>query len=388
MTARPPLKLFPNIPLVAFVAQLTVLPTGELWSQAPPSPPPPPPDSTVRCDGMTVQHIGVETNRPAFKGALGWWRKLARSLGMHHQTTASGLVRRFVSLEPGQECTEFRRTESERILRAQPFLADATVTTRQIRGSIWVNVSTVDEVPLVAGTRLRGAKLQALNLGTMNFLGAGMHIEGRWEEGRTNRDGFGGKFAHRQLLGRPYALVVEGQRRPLGEHFSGGLSHPFYTDLQRIAWHAGYFMSKDLAQLRRPDRTTLLQPVDRAMWNVGGVVRIGRQRKLGLVGAMVLGERIVPRHDFSLIDTVTGRVMPTTDTIGVRRYSPYDATSIAQVLGVRALSYSRMRGLDAIEAEQDVATGTQIGMMFGTRPWARVPLRESFASVDAYVAGR
>jgi len=380
MTGRPPLKRFPHIKLL--IVAFGGLRSSELPAQAP--------DSTTQCDGMIVQHVGVETSRPSFRGAGGWWRKFARSLGLHHQTTAPGLVRRFVSLDPGRRCTEFRRSESERVLRAQPFLADATVTTTQIRDSIWVNVSTVDEVPVVVGARLRGAKVQALNLGTMNLLGAGMHVEGRWEDGRGLRDGVGGKITHRQLLGHPYAIFLDGQRRPLGEYFSGGLHHPFYTDLQRIAWHAGYSMSKDFAHLRLPNRMVLLQPVDRAMWTVGGVLRVGPPRKLGLVGATMLGERIVPRDEFSLIDTSSGRLVPpaTADTVGIRHYAPYDATSIASVLGVRALSYSRMRGLDALEAEQDVATGTQIATMLGMRPWARVPLRESFASVDAYFGGR
>lgn len=341
-------------------------------------------DSTFRCDGLSVQAIDVETTRPEFRGALGWWRKLARSVGLHHQTTAEGLVRRFVTLDPGLRCTEFRRSESERILRAQPFLADATVKTTQVGDSVHVDVSTVDEMPVVVGARLRGTSIQAFNLGTMNLLGAGLHVEGRWEQGRTYRDGYGGKIAHQQLLGHPYALLLEGQRRPLGEFFTVALHHPYYTDLQRIAWHTGYSRNKDFARLRRPDRTELLQPVDRAMWNVGGVVRFGPPRKLGLVGAMVLGERLEPRHEFLLVDTITGSALPTTDTAGVRRYSTSNVTSVAGVLGLRTLTFSRMRGLDALVAEQDVATGTQIGTLMGLKPSGR----ESFASMDAYIAGR
>jgi hypothetical protein len=85
-------------------------------------------------------------------------------------------------------------------------------------------------------------------------------------------------------------------------------------------------------------------------------------------------------------DTISGRINPTSDT--VRHYDPYDATSIASVLGVRALTFTRMRGLDAIEAEQDVATGLQIGTLLGTRPLSGVLLRDAFTSIDAYAAGR
>jgi hypothetical protein len=369
-----------GLKVVAILAVL--LPARGLSAQAP--------DSMRHCDGLTVDSVDVETNRPAFKGAMAWWQKLARSVGLHHQTTAQGVVRRFVSLDPGKECTEFRRSESQRILRAQPYIADATVTTTQIDDGARVDVSTVDEVSAVGSARLRGSSVQALSLGTLNFRGAGMHVEGRWEAGRAYRDGFGAKLVHHQLLGRPYTLDLEGARHPVGEYSSASLSHPFLTDLQRIAWHAGYLTSKEFAHLRRPDRVELVQPVDRWMWNVGGVVRFGPPRRLGLIGGMVLGERLVPQHEFSIVDSTSGGLIPptTTDTVGVRKYPSYDATHVAGVLGLRALTFTRMRGLDALAAEQDIGTGTQVGAMLGLRPFFSTPLRDAFASVDAYFAGR
>lgn len=343
-------------------------------------------DTTLHCDGLTVDSVTVAANRPAFSGAMAWWRKLARSVGLHHQTTTRGVVRRFVSLERGKGCTEFRRSESQRILRAQPYIADATVTTTQAGDSARVDVSTVDEVSAVGTVRLRGASLQAVSLGTLNFRGAGMHLEGRWESGRGYRDGFGAKLVHHQLLGRPYVLAFEGARHPVGEYSSLSLSHPYLTDLQRIAWHAGYLSSKEFAHLRRPDRVELVQPVDRWMWNVGGVTRFGPERRLWLIGGMVLGERLAPRHEFSIVDSATGLLLPTTDT--ARLYPSYNATNAAGVLGLRALTFTRMRGLDALAAEQDVGTGTQVGAMLGLRPFFTAPLRDAFASVDAYFAGR
>lgn len=343
-------------------------------------------DTTRNCDGLTVDSVDVETHRPPFLGAMAWWRKLARSVGLHHQTTSRGLVRRFVSLDAGRACTEFRRSESQRILRAQPYIADATVTTTQVGDGARVDVSTIDEVSAVGSARLKGASIQAVSLGTLNFRGAGMHLEGQWESGRGYRDGFGAKLVHHQLLGRPYRLALEGARHPVGEYSSMSLSHPLLTDLQRIAWHAGYLTSKEFAHLRRPDRVELVQPVDRWMWNVGGVVRFGQARRLWLIGGMVLGERLVPRHEFSIVDSTTGLLVPTTDT--ARKYPSYDATNVAGVLGLRALTFTRMRGLDALAAEQDVGTGTQVAAMLGLRPFLTAPLEDAFASVDAYFAGR
>lgn len=341
------------------------------------------------CEGLRVTEIEIAANRPQFRGVLAWWRKLARAVGLHHETTAPGLIRRFVTLDPGRPCTEFRRGETERILRAQPYLSDAIVTTeRDGRDGVRVNVSTIDEVPVVAGGRVSGREIRALSLGTMNFAGAGLHVEGRWERHKERRQGFGARIAHPQLLGRPYALLFDGMRRTLGENYHVTLSHPFYTDLQRIAWHSGYSVLKDYFPLRREDHTALLQPVDRWMWNVGGVIRFGPPRRLILIGGMLLGERVEPRHEFFLEDSLTARLVPTLDTAGVRRYANYDVTHIAGVLGIRALTFTRMRGLDALVAEQDVGTGTQIGGTIGVQPLFRNPMRQAFAAVDAYAGGR
>jgi hypothetical protein len=341
------------------------------------------------CDGLTVSVIEVDPQRPEFRGVLAWWRKFARALGLHHETTDEDLIRRFVSLDPGLPCTEFRRSESERILRVQPFLADASVTTTRHGDSVRVRVQTVDEVPVVVSGRASGAELRALNIGTMNFLGNGLHVEGRWEQYRERRQGFGGKIAHPQLFGRPYAIVAEGMRRTLGEHYSLTAAHPFYTDLQRIAWHTGISVAKDFVGLRRQDDRELVQPVDRSMWNVGGVLRLGPPRRLVLVGGMLLGERVVPRHQFSFVDSTTGLLVATADTAGVRRYDTYDAVHVAGVLGIRALTFSRMRGLDALDAEQDVGTGLQVGGALGTQPWVHdSPLRDAFASADIYAGTR
>jgi hypothetical protein len=165
------------------------------------------------------------------------------------------------------------------------------------------------------------------------------------------------------------------------------MSHPFLTDLQRVAWHAGYWTSKHFARLARPDRVEFVQPVDRAMWHVGGVLRFGPPRRLGLIGGMIIGERSVPRHEFAMVDSTTGGLQPV-DSTGFRTYPTYDATNVAGVLGVRALTFTRVRGLDAIAADEDFGEGTQIAAAFGVSPLFDRPFREAFGAVDAYAASR
>src|SRR6185503_11497268 len=174
----------------------------------------------------------------------------------------------FVTLDPGEGCTEFRRAESERILRAQPFLADADVVANRVGDSVLVDVSTVDEVPVVAGGRLHAGALDALSLGTLNFMGVGAHVEGRWERGRVYRDGYGMRLGHQQVFGKPYEFWFDGIRHPIGEQYSVSLSHP--------------------------------------VWNAGGVMRFGSPGKLGLLGAMAIGEHLFPMNELFEVDTISG----------------------------------------------------------------------------------
>jgi hypothetical protein len=92
-----------------------------------------PPDSADgagpegRCRGERVSAIEIRPGRPPFAGAARFWRTAARAVGLHHVTTRASTVASFLDVAVGEPCTEFRRSESERVLRAQPFLADASV---------------------------------------------------------------------------------------------------------------------------------------------------------------------------------------------------------------------------------------------------------------------
>jgi hypothetical protein len=83
--------------------------------------------TTISCDGKVVSAIAITPRDPSFISVPRRLRRLARSVGLLHTTTKAEVIGRFLLLEVGQRCTERQRAESERILRLQPFLADATV---------------------------------------------------------------------------------------------------------------------------------------------------------------------------------------------------------------------------------------------------------------------
>jgi len=197
-------------------------------------------DTTIgACDGRMVAAVAIDPRRPRFRGPLALWRRAARSVGLHNTSTREQVIRRFLSLESGRPCTEFRRAESERLLRAQPFLASATVRVLPVGpDSVRVEVETVDEAPAVVAARY-GPAGWGLGLGNDNAFGTGMLLEGRVSRREGYRDGFGATFEHRQILGRPYVLRLDARRNAWGHRGGAELAHAFLTDLQRVAWHAG-----------------------------------------------------------------------------------------------------------------------------------------------------
>jgi hypothetical protein len=162
-------------------------------------------------------------------------------VGLVHTTTKAQVIERFLLLEVGQLCTERQRAESERILRLQPFLADATVrAVPDTADGARIEIETIDELSTVLGLRLHGALPSALRFGNGNVGGQGLYLATTVERGFRYRTGLGLHGVAYQVFGRPYTLALEAERAPLGSTLTLALGHPFLTDLQRSAWHLGY----------------------------------------------------------------------------------------------------------------------------------------------------
>src|SRR5262249_13132193 len=154
-----------------------------------------------------------------------------------------------------------------------------------------------------------------------------------------------------------YIAAIDAVRYPLGEVYQAAVMHPFFTDLQHIAWHAGYRITKDWSNMWRQDRANIIEMQSRTQWDAGGVFRLGRLRRPWLLGAMALGEPLLPSNQLYERDTIDNALTPTPNNI--RQFALYNAVNLAGVAGLRALTFGRMRALDVLVAEQDVASGTQ-----------------------------
>jgi hypothetical protein len=283
-----------------------------------------------------------------------------------HVITRGEVVRGFLLLEEGDRCSETRRAESERILRAQTFIADASITTEPSpSGGLILVVHTTDEVSMVLGGTIVTTSpfVRAIELGNSNIEGTTTYLSAKWREGEGYRDAFGGRFQHEQIFGRPYAVNLEAERKSLGDRWLAEAAHPFYTDLQRIAWRLR--AGSSIEYITFPTDSSLDRAVrlDRQYFDVGGIVRIGPPGRLTLFGASLTGDQDVP----GVHPVVIGPdgLSDDPDVALLNRYSSHRIARANLLWGVRDISFQSMRGLDALTATQDVPTGFQLGTMFG-----------------------
>ena len=298
---------------------------------------------------------------PPFSGAAKKWRALAHTIGLHHATTRAEVVKAFLSLAPGEPCTDFRRAESERVLRAQPFLSDATVrVVRDTGGTVAVIVTTTDEIPVLVTGRFRGVAPESFSLGNENLGGLALRIVGRVERGGAYRTSVGASIEQDALFGHPYRLILDADRYQVGHRVGAEIEHPFFTDLQWIAWHVGFVTRDDYFGVERPARDPLALPMNDRSWDGSALVRLFGTRTVALLGAAASGRRVDPAAAGIVIDDTGFRA----DTgVALRnRYTMFRAGRVGVLGGLRRVTFRTVRGFDALVGAQDVTNGAMLGL--------------------------
>jgi hypothetical protein len=314
------------------------------------------PPRVTPCDGRIVTRIDVRPAPPPFSGAAAKWRAAARAAGLHHATTQPRVIEAFLALHVGRPCTEFRRGESERVLRAQPFIATARVRLVADTGSgVVAIVETSDEVPVLVGGRFRGVVPDALSMGNANVGGQGLRVEVGWEAARAYRQGYGARLVDYAAFDRPYLVNVEGYQHRIGSDIGAEIGHPFFTDLQRISWHIGTRTSTSFPRVARPARDPLALELREHGWDATGVLRLFGTRTITLVGGALTGRRVDPGAAGVIVSD--SGFAADTGAVLRGRYRPFETIRLGGIVGVRRVSFVAVSGFDALTGPQDVPSG-------------------------------
>ncbi|HUF31268.1 MAG TPA: BamA/TamA family outer membrane protein [Gemmatimonadaceae bacterium] len=339
--------------------------------------------AATRCMDERVTSIEYRRDPPPLMGGRtpSWIRPVLRVLVQHSQTGPEA-IRPFLLVREGESCTTFKLQESERLLRAQPYLANAELRAYPDRaGGVQVVVHTVDEIPLVIDGGVRSGELSKLTYGNGNVLGRGIYAAARWRQGFAYRDAIGVELAHYHLPGRGRARL-DVMRGSFGEAYSGSLTNAYLTDAQRAAWHLGYHRSEDFIEFLRQDAASLSLGLDRDLVDAGVLWRVGQRGRRLFAGATAAHEAVTPAaRGISITDT---GFVADPDTVLVDRFDSWSTTSVGAVLGGRFLTYRTMEGLSSLAGTHDVATGVQVAATLGRG--ISGSRRRQFSALDLYAA--
>ena len=319
----------------------------------------------VHCFGQRIDDIIVRSSAPT-AGFLRRVPVLHDVVAAVHVTTKPQIVERFLLLRRGDQCDELRRADSERILRAQPFIADASVRAMpNAQGGITLLVDTSDEISAVLDAAIGPGSpvVRFLRVGDANLDGEGVYIAGDWRDGGAFRDQIGAHVIDNQLFGLPYVLNAQGYRNPLGTAWTTDMFHPFYTDIQRFGWRVRVGTNDDYVQFPNDINSSHALRLVRSYFDVGGMLRIGPPGRLSLFGVSISGEDerpgttqvLVTNHGFA----------PDTGTALENRYVDHRIARVNLLWGIRDIGFARVKALDALTTTQDFATGFQVGTLFG-----------------------
>jgi hypothetical protein len=320
------------------------------------------PDTTVSCSGRRVATITIDAQRPAFQGTASKWRLIAHTLGLHHMTTRADVIRDFAYVHVGDVCSDLQLSETARVLRSLPFLADASVhAVPADSGTVNVDIETRDEVPVLIGGALHHSVPSAISVGNENVFGSGTTVVVGGATNSQFRASVFGRTASYGPLGPLTYTTIDAAQERLGDHLELGVSRLLLSDLQHVAWNASFRGGDDYPIIVRPVGDDQSVAVRDRRWSIGAIFKSDIAHTPILLGPVALGNSISPTNT-SIVVTDSG-VVTERDTALLARFQSFHATRIGALLGARRVRFVRRGGYDALFAPQDLMVGWQVGTL-------------------------
>jgi hypothetical protein len=386
-----------NRPAFLLLTLLSLLPAVPAAAQSARHEAPPPACEHGRISALFIDNHSIfDTTDPKVDRRLVRMYRIANAL---HVRTRESVIRRELLFRPGDCYAPRLLSESERLLRANGYLARVDVyPLLQPDSSYHVVVDTRDEWSTRVDLGLsfeRGLGLERLSLTEANFLGTGRAVELFYIRRDANRD-YGIGYHTRQLASSRWTLDAAVGRTRRGTFASQSLAYPFREEGGR--WGAQqtfrrYDRTFDFALDHEGTEHHVLVPLYSQAFELALVRRLGRPGHLTTLGAAFSTVELDYPGGIAAAELIEGGrfgdPLPA-DTPWTRplegRLTPLRTARVLALLGQRNITWVKRRGLDALQGAQDIRIGWEGELAVGRSLPGRKDDRNLFTAASLYGA--
>jgi len=312
---------------------------------------------SMELSGAVIGHVNVRNNNVFDLDDPEENKALYRIANKIHATTRQDVIAQQLLFSPGERFSLQSLEESERLLRANRYIQDASV--RPILGqdgAVDIEVETTDVwtlMPKLAFSRSGGSNKATIGIKEMNLLGTGIAVE-LARKTDVDRDSTTIKLVDRHLLGSWYSLGVLYADNSDGHKQFFQLEKPFYS-LNSKSSGGVSFLDNDQVEsfydkgIRQSEfRHESRQSEALLGWSHGLVEGFSRRVTVGLAQ---------DQHTFSAFENSD---LPT----GVL---PLDRQLLYPFIGFEILEddYEKASNINQIGRTEDRFLGTRLGARFG-----------------------
>lgn len=284
-------------------------------------------------------------------------KMLYRFANRAHATTRPGVIQQQLLFVPGDQFSPRELEESERILRSNRYIQDATIEpVLKDNGVVDINVHTTDVwtlVPRISISRSGGENKTGIGIKEMNLFGTGMAVEAIYKSD-VDRDSNIIKFTDRHLGDSWYRLNATYAINSDGHTYLLGLGKPFYA-LDSTAAHGFTFLDSEQIDSLYDRGEIVAQYRDQADifevfkgWSSGLKERWTRRYTTGLA---------YDEHRFTAVD----------DSTAPMSIMPEDRKLVYPFVGIEFVQdrFEKAENHDQINRTEDRYLGTRFGARLG-----------------------
>jgi len=348
--------------------------------------PPSGPDSGSGCEGAVITHVFVD-NHSIFEvppadsaGEVGRMRRLAGwVVNRVHWKTRSSFIEDEVLFKAGDCFDPLLLDESERILRALPFIDEAHVFLVPVADDeVHVVVDTRDDWSLKLDVRPEwddGLRITHVSATEENFLGTGTLL-GVYLANRDEQRDLGAQLRTERLAGTRVNGQLSGGRTRTGVFFTESLAYPFVGEVGQWAFIESFALREDLFRYAGPAGASFTNasiPIQTRYGELTLGKRLGTPGDLTVLGGGLSWEDVRFDRFPDGVEVVSGfnfsaGMAADSATIDAIRpqVGPRKGAYLNVLAGKRNIRFITRRGLDAIRGEQDIRLGTEVLLALGT----------------------